>query len=513
MNATTETSLSRGLVWFRRDLRCHDNAALYHALKNCQQVFCCFVFDPAILQPLIEPTQGQDRRVEFIRDSVQLLSQELAAASQGRARLLVLHARPEHAVPALAHELGVQAVYTNRDCEPQAIERDIQVRGHLADLGIGFHDFKDQVIFEHMEVLTLQARPYGVFTPYKNAWLKKLGMRHGDFYLSAYPTTKYLHKLATVPDHPDHPDSPQRHTLPSLESLGFVPTHYESLGIHPGPHAAQTLLEDFLQRIDHYDHARDFPAIKGPSYLSVHLRFGTISIRELARLAYQRHLQGSHGASVWLSELAWRDFYFQILCHFPHVAQSSFKPAFDAIHWEKGVQAKKRFEAWCEGKTGYPLVDAAMHQLNQTGYMHNRLRMVTASFLIKDLGIDWRWGEHYFALKLNDFDLAANNGGWQWASSSGCDAQPWFRIFNPITQSERFDPQGKFIRRYLPQLAELEDASIHAPWRASPVALAAAGVRLGDNYPTPLVDHDQARQTTLARYAVVKAQASASSAQ
>jgi deoxyribodipyrimidine photo-lyase len=239
--------------------------------------------------------------------------------------------------------------------------------------------------------------------------------------------------------------------------------------------------------------------------LSVHLRFGTVSIRQLAREAYPRMLAGSPGASVWLSELIWRDFYVQVLHNFAHVGQGhSFKPDYDAISWVHGKHAHKLFDAWCEARTGYPLVDAAMRQINQTGYMHNRLRMVVASFLVKDLGIDWRWGERYFAEHLNDFDLSANNGGWQWASSSGCDAQPYFRIFNPISQSERFDPEGKFIRRYIPELAALPTKDLHAPWLAKPLELQAAEVVIGKTYPAPIVDHAEAREKTLARYAVVK---------
>jgi deoxyribodipyrimidine photo-lyase len=210
------------------------------------------------------------------------------------------------------------------------------------------------------------------------------------------------------------------------------------------------------------------------------------------------------GAQVWLSELIWRDFYFMILHHHPRVVTHAFKPAYDAIPWESGDSAQLQFDAWCQGRTGYPLVDAAMLQLNQTGYMHNRLRMVTACFLIKDLGIDWRWGERYFAAQLNDFDLSANNGGWQWAASSGCDAQPYFRIFNPITQSEKFDAEGKFIRRYLPQLGRLDNKQIHAPWKLSPSILKQAGITLGDNYPAPIIEHDVARSQTLTRYAIVK---------
>jgi deoxyribodipyrimidine photo-lyase len=227
-------------------------------------------------------------------------------------------------------------------------------------------------------------------------------------------------------------------------------------------------------------------------------------VRALASAAHQMALTGSLGASTWLAELIWRDFYAQILHHHPHVVERSFKPEYDAIQWEQGPHADVLFNAWCEGRTGYPLVDAAMAQINQTGYMHNRLRMVVASFLVKDLGIDWRRGERYFAEKLNDFDLSANNGGWQWASSSGCDAQPYFRIFNPVSQSEKFDARGGFIRRYLPALATLPDAALHAPWAARPVELQAAGIVLGRDYPAPVVQHDTARARTLLRYSVVK---------
>jgi deoxyribodipyrimidine photo-lyase len=259
-----------------------------------------------------------------------------------------------------------------------------------------------------------------------------------------------------------------------------------------------------LQRIDRYAETRDFPALDGPSRLSVHLRFGTVSIRELARAARERSRAGSRGAEVWLSELVWRDFYHQILYHHPHVVEGAFRREYDAVRWERGAAAASSFAAWCEGRTGYPLVDAAMLELNQTGYMHNRLRMVTASFLTKDLGVDWREGERYFARQLNDFDLAANNGGWQWAASTGTDAQPYFRIFNPVSQSEKFDARGDFIRRYLPSLERLPTDAIHAPWRASPSVLAAAGVRLGETYPAPIVDHAEARKRTLARYGAVK---------
>ena len=276
-------------------------------------------------------------------------------------------------------------------------------------------------------------------------------------------------------------------------SDGFV--GYDG-GIQPGMSGARVLWDEFSAgRIQRYGALRDFPALKGVSYLSVHQRFGTISIRELVRGARQS------AADVWLSELIWRDFYFMILDRFPRVVGHSFKPEYDAIQWADRPEA---FAAWCAGRTGYPLVDAAMRQLNHSGWMHNRLRMVVASFLTKDLGIDWRLGERYFAEQLNDFDLSANNGGWQWASSSGCDAQPYFRIFNPITQSERFDLEGKFIRRYVPELAKVANKYIHAPWLMGRVEQEGIGVVIGKDYPGPIVDHAQAREETLARYAVVK---------
>jgi deoxyribodipyrimidine photo-lyase len=292
--------------------------------------------------------------------------------------------------------------------------------------------------------------------------------------------------------------------VPALQAIGFEASNLHALRLESGERGAQRMWAQFVGRIDDYARSRDFPAVKGPSYLGVHLRFGTLSVRRLAREAWQRTSGGSTGAQTWLSELIWREFFHQILHHHPHVAGHAFRREFEALRWEHGKLADAHFAAWCGGRTGYPLVDAAMHQLNQTGYMHNRLRMVCASFLCKHLGLDWRRGEAYFAEKLNDFDLAANNGGWQWAASTGCDAQPYFRIFNPVTQSEKFDPAGAFIRRYLPALARLPDALIHAPWRARPVDLAAAGVTLGLDYPAPIVEHQAARAATLARYAAVK---------
>ncbi len=493
MKPSPDKPLSRALVWLRRDLRANDNAALYHALCAARQVWVGFVFDRAILGAL----PRADRRVEFIRDSLVGLEAQLQQLAERAcapgAALLVRHGSSADELPQLAQLLGVQAVYCNHDDDPYALARDSGVRGKLADVGVALHTSKDHVIFERSEVLTQSGGAYGVFTPYKSAWMKKAD----GLFLEAYPVERHAGALAAAPPG-------VAAGVPTLADIGFEPTNLASLKMPPGPAGAQTMFADHLQRIDDYEKTRNFPAVKGPSYLSTHLRFGTISIRQLARSAWQRMQDSSRGAEVWLSELIWRDFYHQVLHHHPRVVGHSFKREYDAIKWEHGKHADALFAAWCEGRTGYPLVDAAMQQINQTGYMHNRLRMVVASFLTKDLGIDWRRGEAYFALHLNDFDLAANNGGWQWASSSGCDAQPYFRIFNPVNQSEKFDAQGKFIRRYLPQLAALPDKLIHAPWLARPVDLAAAGIELGKHYPMPVVQHDVARATTLERYAVVK---------
>jgi deoxyribodipyrimidine photo-lyase len=462
----------RALVWFRRDLRDYDHAALYHALKNSAQVICAFVFDRAILDPL--PDRA-DRRVEFIHASVCEL--QLALQAQGGG-LIVRHGDARHEIVELAVELGIDVVFFNHDDEPASRVRDTAVAAALAQHGIDTRHYKDAVIFERDEVLTAVGRPFSVFTPYKQAWRKKLA----PYDLRAYPVGAYRDRLA-------HHSSP----VPELQAMGFIPT--SGFNLPTGMRGGAQLLKDFLQRIDRYRDARDYPGIKGPSYLSVHLRFGTVSIRELAGAA---HDHGGAGAETWLSELIWRDFYHQILAHHPGVADGhTFKAQYDTLPWPN---PPGHFEAWAEARTGYPLIDAAMRQLNQTGYMHNRLRMVTASFLSKDLLVDWRFGERYFADHLIDFDLAANSGGWQWAASVGCDAQPWFRIFNPVTQSERFDPQGKFIRRYLPELASLADKTIHAPWTLSISEQQKTGCVIGRDYPPPIVEHAVQRLQALALF-------------
>jgi deoxyribodipyrimidine photo-lyase len=463
----------KALVWFRRDLRDHDHAALSAALSGAQQVYCAFVFDSEILDAL--PTR-QDRRVHFIHASLVELDAALRAKGGG---LIVRHGRAVDEIPALARQLGVSIVHANLDYEPQAKRRDFAVREALAETGIEFITLKDQAIFDGSDVLTQACKPFSVFTPYKNAWLKRL-------------------TAADCAEWPCHGAlaGGELAGIPTLADIGFATSNLDELGIRPGMTGARTLWDDFRhERIERYGARRDFPAVKGVSYLSVHLRFGTIGIRELVRAALNAR------DTTWLNELIWRDFYFMILDHFPQVVSSAFKPAYDAVNWDDWPEG---LAAWREGRTGYPLVDAAMRQLNHCGWMHNRLRMIVASFLSKDLGIDWRLGEQYFAEQLNDFDLSANNGGWQWAASTGCDAQPYFRIFNPVTQSERFDPDGKFIRRYVPELAKVADKYIHAPWLMGRIEQESIGVVIGRDYPAPIVDHAAARAKTLARYAVVK---------
>ncbi|KAG0298485.1 hypothetical protein BGZ96_011412 [Linnemannia gamsii] len=436
-SADSEASIA--LVWFRRDLRLFDHAALYHALKEYDQVIPVFVFDPTILTIL----PRADRRVEFIHASLRALKDEL---QQAKSDLVIRHANPVTAILELVAEFRASAVYTNRDYEPDAIKRDTEVTAALREQGIALRTFKDQVIFEQDEIVT-----------------------QANTQLAAQP-------------------------FPSLQELNFEPAGLADLPVQAGTTGSEALFENFKERIDRYHLNRDFPAVKGPSYLSVHLRFGTLSIRELAAYAWR---EGSQGAQTWLSELIWREFYQQILWHRPDVVHHAFKQDYDALAFSND---EALFTAWCQGQTGYPMVDAAMRQLNQTGYMHNRLRMITASFLVKDLLVDWRWGERYFAKQLIDFDLASNNGGWQWAASTGCDAQPYFRIFNPVTQSTKFDSDGKFIRRYCPELSALQGKAIHAPWLANQTTLAAAGVTLGVDYPWPIVDHACQRDKALALF-------------
>jgi len=423
------------VVWLRRDLRLHDNAALYHALKSGRPVLPLFIFDREILDKLED---RNDRRVEFIHQHIQRIQDELAKMGSG---MVVRYGKPVDIWNQLLQEYQVEGVFTNRDYEVYGKERDAQIAGLLGEHGIGFESFKDQTIFDHDEVLTGSKTAYTVFTPYSRRWRDTLN----DLYLKAYPTEEYFSEFLKQPTPPP---------VPTLAEMGFKPVGE--------PFPRQTVADNLIK---HYQETRDFPAKPGTSELSVHLRFGTISIRDLAR-------QAEHIGPTFLSELCWRDFYFQVLHHFPHVEKNSFRREYDNIKWRNN---EDEFEKWCTGQTGFPLVDAGMRQLNTIGWMHNRVRMVTASFLCKHLLIDWRWGEAYFAKKLRDYDLSANNGGWQWAAGSGTDAAPYFRVFNPTAQAEKFDSKGEYIRQWIPEFDTL-------------------------NYAKPMVDHAMARQRALDVY-------------
>jgi len=468
----------RALVWFRRDLRDYDHAALHRALAAARDVFCAFVFDTEILDRL--PSR-RDRRVEFIHGSVCALD---AALRRRGGALVVRHGRARDEIARLAAALGVERVFANRDYEPSTRERDAAVERALAAQGIGWETCKDQLIFDTDEVLAQSGAPFRVFTPYRAAWLRRLAPRDVEPYATSGA-------LAPLP-------AGVEGGVPGLAALGFEQTNLAALGVVSGMRGGAARFAEFRDRIDRYREKRDYPGVKGPSYLSVHLRFGTVSVRELVRFAHARSfLPGGDGAAAWLSELIWREFYAQILWHFPHVADRAFKAEFERLRF---IDDPVRLAAWQDGRTGYPIVDAGMRQLATTGYMHNRLRMIAASFLVKDLLIDWRLGERHFADALLDYDLASNNGGWQWAASTGCDAQPYFRIFNPVTQSRRFDPDGAFIRRYVPEIAALDDEAIHAPWLASAAVQRSRKVIVGRDYPAPIVDHASARARALALF-------------
>ena len=423
------------ICWFRRDLRLYDHAALFHALKDHEQVLPLFIFDRHILDKLEDQA---DRRVCFIYESLLRMQEKLL---QFGSTLLVQHGFPEQVFLSLSEEFNITHVYANHDYEPYGIERDKLIGKLLSDRGIPFLTFKDHVIFEKDEIRKPDNTPYTVFTPYGTKWISELTSSR----LEAYPVEKYY----------DHLIKENTFKLPSLETFGFV---YTAVDL-PTELAANTI-------VSNYDKQRDFPGANGTSRMSVHLRFGTISIRELARKAHILN-------ATYLKELVWREFYQMILWKFPAIGKGeAFRKAYDRIVWRNN---EAEFRRWSEGKTGYPLVDAGMRELNSTGFMHNRVRMVVASFLCKHLLIDWRWGEAYFASRLLDYELASNNGGWQWASGSGCDAVPYFRIFNPTLQARKFDPQQEYIRKWIPE--------IHT-----------------DMYPKPIVDHDFARKRCLEVY-------------
>ncbi len=438
------------IFWFRRDLRLHDNAGLYHALKTAVPVLPLFIFDTNILDEL---SDAKDARVGFLQKTLSELSAELKTLGSS---ILIKHGDPLEIWQELLSTYDIQSVFTNRDYEPYARQRDKAVNALLQRNNIPFHTYKDHVIFEQEEVVKDDGKPYTVFTPYSRKWRTKLesrlsSMETGNgtktavsFYLKPYPNERYFkHFFACAP-----------YPVPTLTALGFEPSDIEI----PEKTVSRALIKN-------YDQTRNIPGIQGTSRLGIHFRFGTISIREKA-------LRAAELNDTYLNELIWRDFYSMILWHFPQVATKAFKPAYDHIAWRSDEEA---FQKWCAGKTGYPIVDAGMRELNATGFMHNRVRMITASFLTKHLLIDWRRGEAYFAEKLLDFDLASNNGGWQWASGSGTDAAPYFRVFNPTAQQEKFDKDFKYIRLWVPEYGTAA-------------------------YPEPMVDHKMARERCLKVY-------------
>ncbi len=427
--------MNKTIFWHRRDLRIHDNAGLFKALKTSEAVQPIFIFDRNILDLLPK----NDQRVLFIYQHVQKLKEAYRKLGSD---LWVFYGIPLEILPKLTEEKGFDSVYTNRDYEPYALERDKTMFDLLKAKNVEFHGAKDHVIFEKNEVLKDDGKPYTVFTPYSRKWKSKLK----DFYLKSYPVEKYVSHL--IP-------TSESNEFPSLQEMGF---NDEQLFPFPKDVASNELIKNYYLR-------RNFPSVEGTSRLSVHLRFGTISIRELAR-------QAQHLNETFLNELIWRDFYQMIIYHFPHSAKDAFKTAYDRIKWEKN---EEHFKAWCEGKTGYPIVDAGMRELNQTGFMHNRVRMVVASFLTKHLLIDWRWGEAYFAEKLMDFELASNVGGWQWAAGCGCDAAPYFRVFNPASQQEKFDKKFEYIKKWVPEFGT-------------------------STYPEPIIEHKFARERVLERF-------------
>lgn len=423
------------IFWFRRDLRLVDNAGLYHALKSQNPVIPIFIFDINILDKLEDKA---DRRVEFIHAALEEIQSDLLLIGSS---LEVYYGMPVDVFKKLFAKYNIDKVFANHDYEPYALERELEIVKLLKTKEASLLTFKDQVLLEKGEVMKDDGKPYTVFTPYSRKWKSLLR----DYHLKPYPTKKYFKNFYKQP--------PQK--IPSLISMDFI-------GINK-PFPIKDLKEELIKK---YSDQRNFPAIEGTSKLGVHLRFGTISIRELA--ARSKNL-----SDTYLNELIWRDFYHMILWNFPDVGKGkAFKPLYDTIKWRNDTG---EFESWCNGKTGYPIVDAGMRELKATGFMHNRVRMIVASFLSKHLLLDWRLGEAYFAQKLLDFDLAANNGGWQWAAGSGCDAAPYFRIFNPRLQTEKFDKQLKYIRHWVPELDSFD-------------------------YPIPIVDHEFARKRCLEVY-------------
>ena len=419
------------IFWFRRDLRLEDNHGLYEALNADLPVLPIFIFDRDILDDLEDK---KDARLHFIHRKLTAINEVLQEKGSG---LLTFYDKPGDAWQKIVEEYNVKNIFLNRDYEPYALARDKEIQAVAKDHGIGFNTYKDHVLLEPAEVLKDDGTPYVVFTPYSKRWRENLTEDH----FSPFPSAEYFTNFAKVPATPIIP----------LPEMGFQPADVEI----PPSAVANGVLKNYAAQ-------RDFPAVNGTSRLGIHLRFGTVSIRQVAQEAKGK-------SDTFLNELTWREFYQMILWHFPRVIDENFKKQYDAVQWRNDPQ---EFKAWCEGNTGYPIVDAGMRQLNETGYMHNRVRMIVASFLTKHLLVDWRWGEAYFAKKLLDYELASNNGGWQWAAGTGTDAQPYFRIFNPESQTKKFDPGLKYIKRWVPEFQEM-------------------------SYPKPIVDHKYARERCL----------------
>ncbi|GAB3919737.1 cryptochrome/photolyase family protein [Mucilaginibacter myungsuensis] len=420
------------IFWFRRDLRLDDNAGFYRALKAEHPVLCLFIFDKNILDKLEDK---DDARVTFIYQTIENLHEQLHKHGSS---LLVIYDKAENAWKQVLTDYHVTSVYTNHDYEPYANKRDEAVIAMLEKNDTGFYSFKDQVIFEKDEVTKDDGLPYTVYTPYMRKWYAKLK----PFYLKPYPNSKYFKNLYQT----------KHLALPSLKDMGF-----EKSSLKLPDTGYEHVISDYKER-------RDFPAVEGTSHIGLHLRFGTVSVRELARTAHRHH------EKTWLNELIWREFFMMVLYHFPKTCEHAFRPDYDKIKWNNN---EEEFEAWCEGRTGYPIVDAGMRELNATGFMHNRVRMIVASFLSKDLLIDWRWGENYFARKLLDYEMSSNVGNWQWAAGCGTDAAPYFRIFNPESQTKKFDPKLEYIKKWIPEYADFS------------------------KYPRPIVEHSFARERCL----------------
>ena len=421
------------IFWFRRDLRLKDNHGLYQAVESGKKVLPIFIFDEDILD-LLE--NKSDKRVDFIVQALQTLNSFLKSKNKG---IKIFKGKPLEIYKKLTENYEIEAVYSNEDYEPYAIKRDQEIADFLASKNINFHQFKDQVIFHKDEIVKADKKPYTVYTPYSKLWLNEFQ----KIDLQGFPSEKKLDNLLEIP-----------FEELKIEDIGFQKTDLTF-----------EVPEADLHIIKTYEETRNFPAVKGTTQLGVHLRFGTISVRKLAKIAKENNL-------TFLKELIWREFFMQILYHFPKVVNHSFKSKYDAIPWENNPEF---LEKWKAGKTGFPIVDAGMRELNATGFMHNRVRMITASFLIKHLLTDWRIGEAYFAEKLMDYDLSANNGNWQWCASSGCDAAPYFRIFNPDEQQKKFDPDFKYIKKWIPEF----------------------GTKY---YPKPIVEHKKAREKVLKVY-------------